>query len=755
MTTDTCDTGDAAGAGTVPGTNANGEGHPDVPLLTGSVENAAAAATSAGQNPTDSKVSFDSVVLGKFGENNAVKEPFRTGQSLATSGVGFDDIINQQWFCNLLNNHPDAAGTLLFGMGLDCSDLLRTAWFQNLRTSSDPAAFGRFCQGFLRPKSVPASTIDGISSSSSSIDDEVSGNDKPTTTSNTSSLAGTSSADTTIKANNINVKAKLPAAMLASVLDFMEYGDVRHILCTGKYVAVDAAKYVKTINITRECQLFTGPMTKSITGRFAKVEHVNCLCLVRIDADGDQILSIEATTRLVPFLMTFPKLSSVFVGGTGPGGRFEYDAERCVSPHHHEESFQVLTEHFRDAIGSGALPYRLNLRGVPGLVYDDGTVNPPILPADAMGSVFDFVTYCDIQAAVQSSKSMFEDAIGHVRVLTIMHPSELSLSRTTNPLIHRFRSVKEVNCFCFFEYDGDNYTLSIETVAQIVPFLVTFPELSAAFLGRWNRHDYTFYERFAERGEQGAIRLLVEQFCGAFESGALPSDLDLKGVLACRDDGDGYGLGKVHCAGGGGVCRACSRICSSFPFNVVVRLVKPGSTCIPDAVRISSLRDRSGSTELFLSEAAIDGLLLTLRGYVHTITIRKDSQTRADQNFVQRMTEMGCVDAYGNFVVRYLSGPAKETLRAVVASGFEVTLAWASRTKLMDSAHSYYFCRDIEEWDDDDSQSAIWVRQSEIWVRSSLNFLISLGFDLDPDDFFLVDPFDEPALLQRMVEEEE
>ena len=753
MTTDTCDTGAVAGAGAVPGTNTNGEGHQDVPLLTDGVEKSAATATSADQNPTDSKVSFDG--LEKFGENkHAIKEPFRTGQSLATSGVGFDDIINQQWFCNFLNNHPDAAGTLLFGMGLDCSELLGTAWFQNLRTSSDPAAFGRFCQGFLRPKPVPASTNYSNSSSSSSIGDEVSGNDKPTTTSNTRSLTGgTSSADTTVKVNN-NVKAKLPAATLASVLDFMEYGDVRHILCTGKYVAVDAAKHIKTINITRECQLFTGPMTKSVTRRFANVKHVNCLCLVRIDADGDQILSIEAATRIVPFLITFPNLSSAFVGGTSPGGRFEYDAVRCVTPYHHEDSFQVLTENFRGSIRSGALPYRLNLQGVPGLAYDDCTAPLPVLPADAMGSVFDFVTYHDIQAAVRSSTSMFEDAIGHVRVLTIMHPSELSLSRTTSLLIHRFRSVKEVNCFCFFEDDdGNNYTPSNETVSQIVPFLVTFPKLSAAFLGRWDgesRHDYTFYEYYSWTGDQAAIRGLVEQFCGAFESGALPSNLDLKGVLACSGDNDGYyGLGKVYCAGGGG-CRACSRICSSFPFNVVVRLAEHRSTCIPDAVRISALRDRPGSTEHFRSEAAIDGLLLTLGGYVHAITIHKTSEVPRDQNFVQRMTGRGrTADCHGNFVVRYLSGPAKESLRAVVASGFELTLASAPSAKLMDSASAYYFSR--ETWRNDGGST----RMKAIWVRSSLNFLISLGFDLNPDDFFLVDPFDEPALLQRMVEEEE
>ena len=185
-------------------------------------------------------------------------------------------------------------------------------------------------------------------------------------------------------------------------------------------------------------------------------------------------------------------------------------------------------------------------------------------------------------------------------------------------------------------------------------------------------------------------------------------------------------------------------------------LVEHCSTCVPDPVRISALRDRPGSAEYFRSETAIDGLLRMMFMYTNTCAIRKDSQTRADQNFVQRMTGRGrTADCHGNFVVHYLSGPAKESLRAVVASGFELTLASAPSAKLMDSAHSYYFCDDIEEWGDDDSQSTIWVRQSEIWVRSSLNFLISLGFDLDPDDFFLVDPFDEPALLQRMVEEEE
>ena len=295
--------------------------------------------------------------------------------------------------------------------------------------------------------------------------------------------------------------------MLASVLNFMDYGDVRRILCTGKYVAVDAAKHIKTINITRDCQLFTGPMTRSVTTRFANVRHVNCLCLVRTDtdADGDQMLSIKAATRIVPFHMTFPELSSAFLGGAGAGGRFEYDAERCVSPSHHEEAFRVLAEHFRRSIRSGALPCRINLQGIPGLAYDDSATPLPLLPADAMESVLDFVAYCDIQAAVQSSKMMFEEAIEHVRTLTITNPSELSIGRTANSLIHRFRGVKEVNCFCFFEDDGENwnYIVSIDTVVRIVPFLMTFPQLSsAAFLGRWNGrrgHDYVLYDQGGER----------------------------------------------------------------------------------------------------------------------------------------------------------------------------------------------------------------------------------------------------------------
>ena len=581
------------------------------------------------------------------------------------------------------------------------------------------------------------------------INDEGTDNDKNADITN--AITNTSSTDTTVK----TVKSKLPATMMASVLDFMEYGDFRAILCTGKYVAVNTVKHVKTINITRECQLFTGPKTKSVTRRFANVNQVNCLCLVQEDGDGGQRLSIKAATRLVPFLMAFPKLSSAFVGGAGHGGPFEYDAERCVSPHHHGEAFQALAKHIWGSIRSGGLSYRLNLQGVPGFVYDDSTAQLPVLPADTWGSVLDFITYCDIQTAAQSSKVMFEEAIEHVQTLTITNPSELSTSRNTNPLIHRFRGVKEVNCFCFFESNENGFCNPCDrTFAQIVPFLTTFPKLSAAFLGRrdygWRR-EYTFQKYRAGRGDQAAIRGLVEQFCGAFESGALPPNLDLKGVLACHDDDDavdGLGLEKVYCTGGGS-CRACSRICSSFPFNIVVRLVEHGSTCIPDAVRISALRDRPGSTEYFRSEAAIDGLLRMLSGYMSAITIQKHSRTLADQIFLKRMAEIGYVDSREDVTVRYLFGQARESLRSAIVSGFKETLTWASGTTLIASVHAYFFSREVRR---DDCGS---IRMKEFWVRSSLNFLIELGFDLDPNDFFLVDPYDEPALLQRMQRMEE
>jgi hypothetical protein len=54
----------------------------------------------------------------------------------------------------------------------------------------------------------------------------------------------------------------------------MPYADVRSALLVGKYIAVEAAKHVQTLNIMKE-----GEMYIPAARRFANAEEVNILCL--------------------------------------------------------------------------------------------------------------------------------------------------------------------------------------------------------------------------------------------------------------------------------------------------------------------------------------------------------------------------------------------------------------------------------------------------------------------------------------------
>jgi hypothetical protein len=75
-------------------------------------------------------------------------------------------------------------------------------------------------------------------------------------------------------AEDVPAAAHLPAPVWGHVLDFMPYADVRSALLVGKYIAVEAAKHVQTLNIMKE-----GEMYIPAARRFANAEEVNILCL--------------------------------------------------------------------------------------------------------------------------------------------------------------------------------------------------------------------------------------------------------------------------------------------------------------------------------------------------------------------------------------------------------------------------------------------------------------------------------------------
>ena len=179
-------------------------------------------------------------------------------------------------------------------------------------------------------------------------------------------------------------QAHLPSTCLAAVLNFMRYTDVRQCMLAGKMMAVEAARHVETLNITKASELVV-PAAR----RFGNVTTVNVLCLIsEISEDNrDDQISFETATRVVPFLSSIPNLERVFLGGLYRNRhathavmeRYRYDID-CVEPSDHQNIFKTLVESVIGGFQSKSLPQSLELGGV--LVdgqlecADNGTEDP-------------------------------------------------------------------------------------------------------------------------------------------------------------------------------------------------------------------------------------------------------------------------------------------------------------------------------------------------------------------------------------------
>ena len=167
--------------------------------------------------------------------------------------------------------------------------------------------------------------------------------------------------------------ALLPAPCLAAVLNFMRYADVRQCMLAGKMMAVEAAGHVETLNITKASEL-DAPSAR----RFRNASEVNVLCLIsEVDEEDennheDQI-SMEAVTRVVPFLSSIPSLERVYVGGVYLDGsvvgtevweRYLYSTDECDVPREHQAIFNALVQNIIGGFQSRTVTQNLELDGI-------------------------------------------------------------------------------------------------------------------------------------------------------------------------------------------------------------------------------------------------------------------------------------------------------------------------------------------------------------------------------------------------------
>ena len=167
-------------------------------------------------------------------------------------------------------------------------------------------------------------------------------------------------------APDIDSPAHLPATCLAAVLNFMWYTDVRQCMLTGRIMAVEAARHVETLNITKASELVV-PAAR----RFGNAQKVNILCLVsEISKNNrDDQISMDAVMRVVPFLSFIPKLEHIFLGGLyleseAVWSPYVYDINNFVAPRDHRDIFKSLLQSFIGGFQTRSLAQSLTLDGI-------------------------------------------------------------------------------------------------------------------------------------------------------------------------------------------------------------------------------------------------------------------------------------------------------------------------------------------------------------------------------------------------------
>ena len=163
-----------------------------------------------------------------------------------------------------------------------------------------------------------------------------------------------------------NTTPHLPPPVWGHVLDYMPYSEVRSALLVGKEIANEAVKYVKTLNVLKDCELDV-PAAR----RFPMVEELNILCLLKKELDirgWDKIFVLPHVAISIPhFVREFRGLKNLYFGGIRPssdkrpGTKFFYKPLLHCEPENHAELYRSLIASLLGAYNTRALSQNVTL----------------------------------------------------------------------------------------------------------------------------------------------------------------------------------------------------------------------------------------------------------------------------------------------------------------------------------------------------------------------------------------------------------
>ena len=166
--------------------------------------------------------------------------------------------------------------------------------------------------------------------------------------------------------------AILPADLIAIVMDFSQYSDVRNSLLAGKLMTKKVSTLVREIHIMKPNEMKPQVKTKE---RFPNVRVVNIFCLFTSEY---QYFSSPLSERkfyptvaacVVPFLSFFPKLKTSFIGGYEnhkriPYSYYDYRYRHLFTSRDHTRHIESLLVALCGALQMGMLPANLDLQGI-------------------------------------------------------------------------------------------------------------------------------------------------------------------------------------------------------------------------------------------------------------------------------------------------------------------------------------------------------------------------------------------------------
>ena len=342
------------------------------------------------------------------------------------------------------------------------------------------------------------------------------------------------------------------------------------------------------------------------------------------------------------------------------------------------------------------------------------------LPAPIWAHALDYLPYEEVRSALLLCKMIADEASTYVLALNFTKSCQIDGPSARS----RFPNVEEVNVLCLFLPDTDE--TGSETVDRIVPFLTTIAKLRIINFKAtaWRYHP----------SQNEVLRALFKNILGSLKARALPNSIEsIDGLFYCMAAFRGN---NGRCQPG---CTICRDVCSYFPLRGIIDQetgeINYQGSCLDDLERYRILLQRPGGRDA-TRELLVTGtkLFCFLEGeLMYYYLWYHDDGAEALKEKLEKLGAFSDELDEHTVPIQYMDQRGFNSLDGLLGLGFD--------PKFVSRGDLYHLLSDNYERGG---------HGHRVIAKSTFDFLVSRGFDLDRKDVNVFDEKDEPALRKRV-----